>query len=265
MPSEADDPEGSAEGLARGLAEATGNAAFVLALRERGVRDTAVLRAMERVPRERFAPPALRAHARRDIALPLACGQTMTAPSVVAALLGALDVAPGARVLEVGTGTGYVTALLVQLGAAHVRSLERYEGLARAARAHLGRDFDAASVEAADGLAPEVVRGGSYDRILLNGSLAALPAGGGVLERAGEPARDPDPRRRGGVRADGRTGPAPWAPHLGAGARAVARTASTGWAARVEDGIGSVARIPQPLRIRREIDPCEDLGNGCLT
>ena len=172
MPPETD---GRAEGTAEGLAAATGNAAFVLSLRERGVRDTAVLRAMERVPRERFAPPALHVHARRDIALPLACGQTMTAPSVVAALLGALDIAPGARVLEVGTGTGYVTALLVRLGAAHVRSLERYDGLARAARAHLGHDFDDATVETADGLAPEVVRGGSYDRILLNGSLAALP------------------------------------------------------------------------------------------
>lgn len=171
MPSEAGDPDGVADGLAA----ATGNAAFVLALRERGVRDTAVLRAMERVPRERFAPPGLLAYARQDIALPLPCGQTMSAPSVVAAMLGALDVRPGARVLEVGTGTGYVTALLVQLGAAHVRSLERYDGLARAARSHLGRDFDAAAVETTDGLAPEVVRGGSYDRILVNGSLAALP------------------------------------------------------------------------------------------
>ncbi|MDV2983012.1 UNVERIFIED_CONTAM: methyltransferase domain-containing protein [Methylobacteriaceae bacterium AG10] len=169
MPSEADEPDEA------GLAEATGNAAFVLALRERGVRDTAVLRAMERVPRERFAPPALRVHARRDIALPLACGQTMTAPSVVAAMLGALDIAPGVRVLEIGTGTGYVTALLARLGAAHVRSLERYEGLARAARTQLGPDLAEASVETADGLAPEAVRGGSYDRILVNGSLAALP------------------------------------------------------------------------------------------
>ena len=175
MPSEADDPEGSAEGLARGLAEATGNAAFVLALRERGVRDTAVLRAMERVPRERFAPPALSAHARQDIALPLACGQTMSAPSVVAAMLGALDMAPGARVLEVGTGTGYVTALLMRLGAAHVRSLERYDALARTARQNLGRDLNDATVELADGLSPEAVRGERFDRILLNGSLEALP------------------------------------------------------------------------------------------
>ncbi|ABY32601.1 MAG: protein-L-isoaspartate O-methyltransferase [Methylobacteriaceae bacterium] len=175
MPPEAGEPDERADRLSAGLAEATGNAAFVLALRERGVRDTAVLRAMEQVPRERFAPPALRPHARRDIALPLACGQTMTAPSIVAQMLGALDLAPGQRVLEVGTGTGYVTALLVRLGAAHVRSLERYEGLARAARAHLGRDLSDVTVETNDGLAPEVVRGGSYDRILVNGSLAALP------------------------------------------------------------------------------------------
>ena len=175
MPPEAGEPDDRAERLSAGLAEATGNAAVVLALRERGVRDTAVLRAMERVPRERFAPPALRAHARRDIALPLAHGQTMTAPSVAAAMLGALDMQAGARVLEIGTGTGYVTALLVRLGAAHVRSLERYEGLARAARAHLGRDLSDVTVETNDGLAPEVVRGGSYDRILVNGSLAALP------------------------------------------------------------------------------------------
>ncbi|MCJ2032302.1 protein-L-isoaspartate O-methyltransferase [Methylobacterium sp. J-043] len=175
MPPEAREPDERADRLSAGLAEATGNAAFVLALRERGVRDTAVLRAMEQVPRERFAPPALRPHARRDIALPLACGQTMTAPSIVAQMLGALDLAPGQRVLEVGTGTGYVTALLVRLGAAHVRSLERYEGLARAARAHLGPDLADVTVETHDGLAPEVVRGGSYDRILVNGSLTALP------------------------------------------------------------------------------------------
>ncbi|HJE26239.1 MAG TPA: protein-L-isoaspartate O-methyltransferase [Methylorubrum populi] len=167
MPPEADDPAM--------LAEATGNAAFVLALRERGVRDTAVLRAMEQVPRERFAPPALHALARRDIGLPLASGQTMTAPSVVAAMLGALAMIPGARVLEVGTGTGYVTALLVRLGAAHIRSFERYEGLARTARAQLGRDLDDATVEVADGLSPEAVRGGEFDRILVNGSIEALP------------------------------------------------------------------------------------------
>ncbi len=152
-----------------------GNAAFVLALRERGVRDTAVLRAMEQVPREAFAPPALREYARRDIALPLPHGQTMTAPSVAAAMLGALDMAQGARVLEVGTGSGYVTALLVRLGAGHVRSLERYATLARAARDRLGANLNDATVEAADGLAPGATERQSFDRILINGGVGAIP------------------------------------------------------------------------------------------
>ena len=79
----------------------------MLALRERGVRETSVLRAMERVPREGFAPAAFRDLARRDLALPLACGATMTAPIVVATMLIALKLSPGARILEIGTGSGY--------------------------------------------------------------------------------------------------------------------------------------------------------------
>lgn len=158
-----------------GLSRAIGSAAFVLALRERGVRDTAVLRAMEQVPREPFAPPPLRAFARRDIALPLPHGQTMTAPSVAAAMLGALDVTQGARILEIGTGSGYVTALLVRLGAGHVRSLERYAGLARAARDRLGANLNDATVEAADGLDLGSLDGQRFDRILVNGGVAALP------------------------------------------------------------------------------------------
>ena len=67
-------------------------AAFVMTLRGRGVRDTDTLRALERVPRERFAPGPYRDLARRDLALPLACGQTMTAPTTVAAMLKALAV-----------------------------------------------------------------------------------------------------------------------------------------------------------------------------
>ena len=77
------------------LEEAAGNAAFVMALRGRGLRDTAVLRAMEQVPRDTFAPPPHREHARRDIALPLSCGASMTAPSTVALMLAQLRIEPG--------------------------------------------------------------------------------------------------------------------------------------------------------------------------
>lgn len=153
------------------------DAAFVLAMRGHGVRDTAVLRAMERVPRERFAPHPHRHLARRDIALPLACGQTMTAPTAIAAMLTALAVQPGGRVLEIGTGTGYVTALLVSLGAGQVLSIERYVTLGEDARERLEVDGLAeAEVEIGDGLSGERVQKARFDRILVNGACPVLPA-----------------------------------------------------------------------------------------
>src|SRR4051795_12809209 len=105
--------------------QAVETAAFVLALRARGVRNTAVLGAMERARRELFAPRRFADLARTDVALPLPCGQTMTAPSVVAAMLVALGAESGGRALEIGTGSGWVTAALVKLGC-RVHTVERY-------------------------------------------------------------------------------------------------------------------------------------------
>lgn len=154
--------------------EAVGAAAFVLSLRARGIRDVAVLRAMELVPREVFAPRRFADLARADVALPLPCGQTMSAPGTVAMMLTALGVEPGQRVLEVGTGSGYVSALLARLGA-DLLTLERYAALGESAQQHW-RVAGVSGVEAAiaDGLAPH--RPGPFDRILLNGALAAVPA-----------------------------------------------------------------------------------------
>ncbi|MHC2105917.1 MULTISPECIES: protein-L-isoaspartate O-methyltransferase family protein [unclassified Methylobacterium] len=156
------------------LEEAAGNAAFVMALRGRGMRDTAILRAMELVPREPFAPEAHRAQARRDLALPLPCGASMTAPTQVAQMLALLRIEPGLRVLEIGTGSGYVTALLARLGAGAVLSLERYATLAHEAAARLAAQSEVHVVRA-DGLAPELPDGG-FDRILVHGSVDAIPA-----------------------------------------------------------------------------------------
>lgn len=172
--------------------------AFVMGLRARGVRDTALLSAMERITRERFAPRRLADLARVDIALPLACGQTMTAPSSVAAMLLALEVAPGQRVLEVGTGSGYVTALLARLGA-RVVTVERYATLAEAAVLHLeaAGALPAVTPLTGDGLRPGLED--RFDRVLLNGTVPAVPealtalvAPGGRLV-AGVPGR-PAPR-----------------------------------------------------------------------
>ncbi|WP_201832188.1 protein-L-isoaspartate O-methyltransferase family protein [Microvirga zambiensis] len=153
--------------------QAIGAASFILSLRAKGIRDTALLRAMELVPREVFAPRRFTDLARTEVALPLPCGQTMTGPGTVAAMLLALSVRPGQRVLEVGTGSGYVTALLAKLEA-DVTSVERFSTLAESAAQHL-RIVEAGKVqlEVGDGLATRVRD--RFDRILLNGACTEIP------------------------------------------------------------------------------------------
>src|SRR5436305_9884937 len=109
---------------------------FLLALRKRGISDAAVLRAMDQVPREHFVEGAFVDSAYADQALPIACGQTISQPYVVAYMTERLAVKPEHRVLEVGTGSGYQTAVLSRL-AGEVITIERYRTLADAARNRL--------------------------------------------------------------------------------------------------------------------------------
>ena len=102
-------------------------------LRARGIRDERVLSAMLHVPRHEFVPERYRDQAYDDHPLPIAEGQTISQPYIVASMLEALELQPDDKVLEVGTGSGYVTALLAEL-AATVFSIERYEALATLAR-----------------------------------------------------------------------------------------------------------------------------------
>ena len=88
---------------------------FMLTLRQRGISDKAVLRAMDEVPREHFVEARFAETAYADKAMPIACGQTISQPYVVAYMTEQLQVRPNHRVLEVGTGSGYQAAVLSRL------------------------------------------------------------------------------------------------------------------------------------------------------
>src|SRR5437588_277853 len=102
-------------------------------LRARGISDPPVLDAMLRVPRHEFVPEPYRSQAYEDHPLPIGESQTISQPYVVALMHESLQIASTDKVLEVGTGSGYVTALLAEL-AAKVFSIERYPALADNAR-----------------------------------------------------------------------------------------------------------------------------------
>lgn len=111
-------------------------AQLVEAVRQNGIRDLAVLRAVGEVPRHLFVPPALQRQAYEDTALPIGSGQTISQPSTQARALEALRLTGREKVLEVGTGSGYQTALLAMV-AGQVFSVERVAALAERARAAL--------------------------------------------------------------------------------------------------------------------------------
>lgn len=113
-------------------------ARLVLELRGAGISDTAVLGAMERVPREFFVPRAFAHQAWENVALPIGCGQTISQPEVVARMTEALEVNDRLKVLEIGTGSGYQTAVLSYL-CRRVYTIERHRELQRGAEAVLTR------------------------------------------------------------------------------------------------------------------------------
>jgi protein-L-isoaspartate(D-aspartate) O-methyltransferase len=111
-------------------------AQLVETLRAKGIRDTAVLRAIHEVPRHLFVPEGVRHRSYEDSALPIASGQTISQPYVQARSLEVAGLTGREKVLEIGTGSGYQTALIGRL-ASMVFSIERVESLARAARSAL--------------------------------------------------------------------------------------------------------------------------------
>ena len=164
-----------------------GRMEFLLNLRRRGIMDQAVLRAMDEVPRAHFVAAEFARQAQADQALPIACGQTISQPYVVAYMTERLVVRPHHRVLEVGTGSGYQAAVLSRL-AGKVVSIERYRTLADAARARLAAlGCDNVEVVTGDGWAGVAARA-PFDRIMVTAAAETLPqtlldqlADGGIM------------------------------------------------------------------------------------
>jgi protein-L-isoaspartate(D-aspartate) O-methyltransferase len=156
-------------------------------LRARGVKDERVLAAMGRVPREAFVPASLAHEAYSDCALPIDCDQTISQPVIVALMSEALHLTGSERVLELGTGSGYQTAVLAEL-TAEVCSIERHADLSRQAGRRLA-DLGYANVRLriGDGSLgwPEAA---PFDRVIITAAAEEPPpavweqlAEGGVL------------------------------------------------------------------------------------
>lgn len=160
---------------------------LIQSLRDQGIRDDAVLSAVGDVPREVFVEEAFADQAYADQALPIACGQTISQPYVVALMTEALKVSPQHRVLEIGTGSGYQAAVLSRL-ARQVYTIERYGTLAETAGQRFARlGISNITQRVGDGTLgmPDFA---PFDRIIVTAAAKELPeaylnqlAPGGIL------------------------------------------------------------------------------------
>ena len=143
-------------------------------LRARGVKNDRVLDAMMTIPRERFVPPGQRTQAYEDRALPIGQGQTISQPFIVAYMTNALRVEPNHKVLEIGMGSGYQTAILSYL-TEHLHTVERIESLAKVARDRLAAlGITHPHIHIGDGSLgwPECA---PYDRIIVTAAAPSVP------------------------------------------------------------------------------------------
>jgi protein-L-isoaspartate(D-aspartate) O-methyltransferase len=147
---------------------------LIMSLRNRGIRDTRVLAAIERVPRELFVDRTFQAQAYADQSLPIECGQTISQPYIVALMTEKLAVTDRVKVLEIGTGSGYQTAVLAHL-CRRVYTMERYRTLMRDAEARLA-DLGLSNVTAMVG---DGTRGWAaqapFDRIIVTAAARVVP------------------------------------------------------------------------------------------
>ena len=143
-------------------------------LLSRGVHDRRLLKAMASVPRHEFVEARYREQAYEDHPLPIAAGQTISQPYIVGLMLDLLHLEPSSRVLEIGTGSGYQTALLAQL-AAHIYSVERHPELALQAADTLSRlGFNNISVVTGDG-SQGLIEHAPFDAIVVSAAASQIP------------------------------------------------------------------------------------------
>lgn len=151
-----------------------GFAAFMLRLRGSGVATRELLAAFEATPRRAFVPGQWQAIAWSDRMIPIACGETIEGADLQAGILRALDLQPGSRVLEIGTGSGYTAAVMSRL-AGRVVTVERYKTLATQARARIEalgiQNVQVRHADGANGLQGE----GPFDRIVAWAAFESLP------------------------------------------------------------------------------------------
>lgn len=151
-----------------------GFAAMVLRLRAEGITSHELLSAVEQTPRQIFVPPALNAEAYSRCLLPLECGSFMEGIDFAVRLLHALDLKPGQRILEVGTGSGFTAAVMGRI-AERVLTIDRYRTLVTGAQSNLEksgiRNVVVRQADGSKGMAGE----GTFDRILVTAAFDSLP------------------------------------------------------------------------------------------
>ena len=147
---------------------------LIMALRRQGIVDARVLSAIEQVPRERFIGKAQSDEAYEDMALPIACGQTISQPFIVALMTQLLEVGDRMKVLEIGTGSGYQAAVLARL-CRRVYTIERYRTLLKEAEARFAAlDIANITTRLGDGFKgwPEQA---PFDRIIVTAAAPEVP------------------------------------------------------------------------------------------
>lgn len=157
-------------------AERTRRAELVLSLRSRGVRHLRTLAAIETIPRSLFASSRHYDHAYADRALPIACGQTLESPSHIATAIDALNVGELDGVLEIGTGSGYVTAILAAISR-RVVTIDRWRTLKQHAEERIERLGGATNLTflVGDGMLGRPEQG-PYERIFVSGAVETPPS-----------------------------------------------------------------------------------------